>query len=169
MVSGLKVTFFKSSISIVNLKAGFLEAAFVFLNCAVNSLPLKFLGIMVGDSPRKTMSWKSVVEVLRKILVVWRGRNLYIGGRVVLINLVLNVLPIFTLSFYKADVLIIKEIIKIQSIFLWGGTYDLKHIHWINWKTICLSKDKGGLGIKNIPSFNKSLLLKGKWRFILEE
>lgn len=66
MVSGLKVNFFKSSISIVNLKAGFLEATFVFLNCAVSSLPLKFLGIMVGDSPRKVMSWKSVFEVLRK-------------------------------------------------------------------------------------------------------
>lgn len=87
----------------------------------------------------------------------------------VLINSMLNSLPIFMLSYYKARAIIIKKIIKIQRNFLWGGSSNLNHIHWISWKSICLSKENVGLGIKNIASFNKSLMLKWKWTFIMDE
>lgn len=57
MVSGLRVNFFKSSICGVNLKPEFLEAASALLHCRIHSRPFKFLGIMVGDSMRKSKSW----------------------------------------------------------------------------------------------------------------
>lgn len=87
----------------------------------------------MGDSLRKAKTWKFVVEDLMRRLVVLRGRNLSIGGIMVLINSMLNAMPIFTLSFYMAPTNIIKEILKIQSNFLWGSSYNLKHIDWINW------------------------------------
>ncbi|CAK8532874.1 unnamed protein product [Lathyrus sativus] len=120
MVLRLKVNLFKSSLSGVNLKNDFLEAVVVFLHCTVNLLPIKFLGIMVGVSPRKVKTWKSILDVVRSRLIVWRGKHLSIGGRVVMINYMLNVLPIYTLSFYKVPVNILKELINIQSRFLWG-------------------------------------------------
>ena len=40
---------------------------------------------------------------------------------------------------------------------------EQRKIAWLKWETICLSKEKGGLGIKDIRSFNKALL--GKWRW----
>lgn len=104
MVSGLRVNFFKSSICGVNLKPEFLEATSGFFIFALrdNSIPFKFMGTVVRDSPRKAKSWKLVVKELKNRLVIWRGKNLSVGGRVVLIKSVLNILPIFTLSFYKA-------------------------------------------------------------------
>ena len=36
-------------------------------------------------------------------------------------------------------------------------------IAWVGWKTVCLPKDKGGLGIKDLRTFNTALL--GKWRW----
>lgn len=39
----------------------------------------------------------------------------------------------------------------------------------MNWKKACCTKEKGGLGIKNIELFNKSLLLKLKWRILQEK
>ncbi|CAK8576557.1 unnamed protein product [Lathyrus sativus] len=129
MVSGLKVNFLKSSLCGINLKEEFLVVASTFLHCATSSIPFKFLGIMVGDSPLKAKLWNPVLEVFRKRFRVWRGKNLSIGGRVVLINSVLNALLIFTLSFYKAHVVVLKEIIKIQSRFLWGSSSNHKPIH----------------------------------------
>ena len=34
-------------------------------------------------------------------------------------------------------------------------------IAWVNWDTICLPKNRGGLGIKDLAKFNEALL--GKW------
>lgn len=34
---------------------------------------------------------------------------------------------------------------------------------WVNWKTVCLPKDKGGLGVKDLRTFNTALLDKWRW------
>ena len=46
-----------------------------------------------------------------------------------------------------------------------GGGSDQHKIAWVGWDTVCLSKDKGGLGIKDINNFNIALL--GQWRWHL--
>ncbi|XP_028186427.1 uncharacterized protein LOC114373081 [Glycine soja] len=38
---------------------------------------------------------------------------------------------------------------------------DTTKIPWVKWDTVCLSKNKGGLGIKDLSNFNEALL--GKW------
>jgi len=53
----------------------------------------------------------------------------------------------------------------IQRRFLWGGGLEQNKIAWIKWETVCLPKEKGGLGIKDINSFN--LALPGKWKWNL--
>ena len=42
---------------------------------------------------------------------------------------------------------------------------ELRKIAWVNWKTVCNPKDKEGLGIKDLRTFNSTLL--GKWRWDL--
>ena len=36
---------------------------------------------------------------------------------------------------------------------------------WVKWETICLPKEKGGLEVRDLASFNRALL--GKWRWNL--
>lgn len=75
--------------------------------------------VMVGDGPRRELMWKDLVRNIRNILSKWKRRFLSLGGRVVLINYVINLIPIYTMSFYKALVKVITEIQSIQSKFLW--------------------------------------------------
>lgn len=50
---------------------------------------------------------------------------------------------------------------KIQRDFLQGEGALEKKIHLVKWLIVCREKNKGGIGIKNLSSLNKSLL--GKW------
>ena len=51
----------------------------------------------------------------------------------------------------------------IQRRFLWGGGANHNKIAWVNWEAVCLPKESGGLGIKDINKFNLALLGKWKW------
>ncbi|WMV11987.1 hypothetical protein MTR67_005372 [Solanum verrucosum] len=57
---------------------------------------------------------------------------------------------------------------KLRRKFLWQGNKDGKGYSLVNWETALLSKDRGGLGIKNLKLQNESLLKKWLWRYTEE-
>lgn len=150
LVSGLKVNFFKSNIYGVNVDESFMETSSHFLSCCIDILPFKFLGIHVDSNPRRCSFWNPVLDTLRKKLSSWKARVLSIGGRVTLLTSILSSLPIYTMSFFKAPVKIIKEIIKIQSRFLWCGNKDKRCFNLTSWTNICIPKEEGGPGLRHI-------------------
>jgi hypothetical protein len=87
----------------------------------------------------------------------------------VLINAVLNVIPIFYLSFLKMPASIIKKVVRIQREFLWGGVRGGNKISWVKWSVVCKEKSKGGLDVRDIKLVNLSLLSKWRWRLLQTE
>jgi hypothetical protein len=166
LMSGLKVNFSKSKLYGINVESGLLSVAAKFLNCLLGSMPFMYLGLPVGANPRKEETWKPVVESLKNRLFSWQNRYISFGGRVTLINSVLASLPIFYLSFMKMPVKVWKVLVSIQRNFLWGGASGKKKIAWVKWSDICRSKEKGGLGIRNLRLVNISLLAKWRWRLL---
>ena len=83
------------------------------------------------------------------------------GGRLTLIRSTLSSMPIFLLSLLCVPRVVRQSLERIQRDYLWGGGALEKKIHLIRWKTICIDKDKGGLG-RSLSLLNKAFL---NWRF----
>jgi len=64
---------------------------------------------------------------------------------------------------------IVRRIIRLQRIFLWGWGKEEKKMTWIKWDVLCKEKEKWGLGIKDIERFNLALIAKWKWRLGVEK
>jgi hypothetical protein len=166
LVSGMRINFVKSKLYGINVDTSFLQAGSLFLNCNSDVVPFKFLGIPVGSNPRRRATWKPVVEAMSNRLSSWTSRHLSMGGRITLINSVLASMPLYFFSFYKAPQCVIKQLVRIQRNFLWGGGVVEKKLCWVKWDLISLPKSQGGLGVKNLALFNSALLSKWKWRCI---
>lgn len=144
----------------------FLQAATGFLNCRIGSTPFSFMGLQVGINHRKQESWKDVVRNMKCGLPV--GSWLSIGGRVTLINVVLNSIPIYYLSFYRIPKVVLQKLVRIQWKFLWSGGLEKLWIDWVSWEDICRLKDKGGIGVRCLNNFNLALLAKWRWRLLVD-
>lgn len=151
---GLRVNYHKSCVIGVNISDDFLQVASNFLNCKSGCLPFKYLGIQVGVNPKRRPAWKGVLEALKRKLSSWKHKYVSLGGCVTLLNCVLNSVPIHYLPFYKAPSVVVKEFIRIQRSFLWGGTKEGSKISWVSWSWVCKPKQLGGLGVRDVRWFN---------------
>ena len=86
-----------------------------------------------------------------------------------LIKSVLTSIPIYFFSFFRVPKKVIDKLVCLQRKFLWGGDADHHKIAWVKWDTVCLPKEKGGLGIKDINTFNIALLAKWKWSLFQQQ
>jgi hypothetical protein len=166
MASGLKVNFFKSGLLGVNVSSEFMASTSTFLNCRLESIPFKYLGLPIGANPKSNATWDPLVEKMRKRLFSWRNKHISLGGRIVLINSVLNAIPVFFLSFMKMPKSVWKKLVRIQREFLWGGVRGGRKISWVKWSIVCQDKSQGGLGVRDAIIFNLSLLAKWRWRLL---
>ena len=108
-------------------------------------------------------------ERFRNTLALWKRQYISKGGRLTLIRSVLSNIPTYLLSLFRIPKKVRFRLEKIQRDFLWGGGSSERKIHLINWDLVCQSKEKGGLGIRNLTNFNRALLGKWCWRFSTED
>lgn len=161
MTSELKVNFLKSCLIGVNVERDFMEMACGFLNCSEGCLPFKYLGLPVRANPGRVAPWQPVLDLLSRILNNWENKFVSLGGRIVLLNAVLNSIPIFYLTFMKMSLKVWRRIVRIQREFSLGGK-----IKWVRWSLVCKPKEEGSLGVRDVRAVNLSLLAKWKWRLI---
>ncbi|RVW62551.1 putative ribonuclease H protein [Vitis vinifera] len=165
--SGLRINLDKSELIPVGRVENMDDLAWEF-GCKVGSFPSTYLGMPLGASFKSTSVWDGVEDRFRKRLGMWKRQYLSKGGRATLIRSTLSNLPIYLMSLLCLPSVVRRRLEKIQRDFLWGGGNLERKPHLVRWEVVCLSKKKGGLGVKNLSILNKALLAKWNWRFANE-
>ena len=165
LLSGLKINFYKSTVCGVGIKDEEVKELARALRCKTDVLPMKYLGLPIGASPRRRKTWEPVIHKFKKKLSSWKNKFLSFAGRLTLIKAVLCSLPIYYMSVFKMPESVARELDKIQARFLWGGSDIKKKVHLVSWDKVTLAKQDGGLGVKRLRIMNECLLLKWWWRY----
>ncbi|KAJ0479839.1 putative RNA-directed DNA polymerase [Helianthus annuus] len=165
LCSGLRINLLKSNLYGLGVDSGSVSDLAKVIGCKSDSTPLTYLGIKVGSNMNRINNWANIIEIFDKRLSLWRAKTLSMGGRLTLINSVLESLPIYYLSLYKAPVGVLKVLEAKMRKFLWAGSGNTSKMNWVAWDWITWPKTKGGLGISRLKEVNEALLVKWGWRY----
>lgn len=169
LVSGLRINLKKSSIFGIGVPSPEVSSMARILKCKVGMLPFKYLGLWVGADMNKVSSWDPIIELFKSRLSIWKAKKLSYGGRATLIKSVLNALPTYYFSLYKAPSAVFEILERIRRRFFWGGSEDVSRIHWIAWHNVIKEKKHGGLGFGSLKESNYAMLAKWWWRFKVDK
>lgn len=96
------------------------------LGCGVGNLPTVYLGMHLGRKHKDLEIWDSIIEKANKKLSQWKAQYLSLGGRVTLINSLLDLLPTYVISLFPIPAIVIKKLNKLRRDFLWKGNKEGK-------------------------------------------
>lgn len=131
-------------------------------------LPTTYLGMTLGENSNSVDIWNDVMEKCEEKLARWKTQNLSFGGRLILINSVLDSLPTYMMTLFPIPARVVKRLDGIRRKFVWHGNKEWEGFNLVKWKVVITIKKVNGMRIKNLKVQSKALRIKWLWKFANE-
>lgn len=82
------------------------------------------------------------------------------AGKELLLKAMVQAIPTFAMGGFKLPIGLCRDIEMLIKKFWWGQHGKQQKIHWKNWEALCKPKMEGGLGFKELITFNDAMLPK---------
>lgn len=150
-VSGQRVNVQKSSINFGALVNPLLQTRIKGITGILNEGGVgKYLGLPECFSGSKIQMFEFIKDKLKSRMESWFDRTLSLGGKETLLKAVALALPAYAMSCFKLPKTTCKKLLEVLSDFWWNSVERKRKIHWLSWDKLCLAKDLGGLGFKDL-------------------
>ncbi|XP_077228445.1 uncharacterized protein LOC143861405 [Tasmannia lanceolata] len=136
------------------------------LNMEEGSLPIRYLGLPLVTSRLTSADCKPLTERVRKKINSWSNKFLSRAGRVELVNSVLNSFQLYWSSAFHIPAETLNYVEKILRDFIWSGCRLQRRYHPIAWRSLCLPKIEGGIGIRRLADVNRTFQMKHVWNLL---
>ena len=127
------------------------------------TLPIRYLGVPLCTRKLSMANCEPLISSVKAKLTSWSAKTLSFAGRLLLINTVISGITNFWCTTFTLPKFCIKTINSLCGAYLWKGTIEGHHTARVSWDTVTHSKEEGGLGIRDLLSWNTATSIRLIW------
>ncbi|CAL1400664.1 unnamed protein product [Linum trigynum] len=132
------------------------------------ALPVRYLGIPLTAGKLKAAECRALVERITSRTRGWQAKLLTYADKLQLIVAVLANITQFWMNIIQLPKKVIREVESLCSKFLWGNLEQRKKAK-VAWKHVALPKEEGGLGFRDLWSWNQACLARHIWAVLADQ
>nr|XP_021842391.1 uncharacterized protein LOC110782532 [Spinacia oleracea] len=128
-----------------------------------SNLPFKYLGVPICAKRMSAAQCDVLVDRMISRIKVWSSRNFSYIAKMQLIKYVLLSLHMYWAQVFILPKLVLQNVTKVCTAFLWGGQAYSHKPSKISWDSSCCDKKYGGLGFRDVFKWNTASMGKYVW------
>ena len=162
-LSGLQVNRRKSAALMAGVSENVKNDILNTTGFVMGRLPLKYLGVPLISTRLTHSDCQPLIDKILLRIQAWTSRSLSYAGRLQLISSVLYSIQTYWCSMFIIPKFTCAKIEQMFNRFLWSGTVDNARRAKVSWKSICIPREEGGLGLRRVKHWNDAAVMKHIW------